>query len=395
MKTVNAKKSRFLSTLLASMLITSIFVSTPTSFAVDEVLVTTEAELIAAGINPAAVNVRIMADIQLNTKLVINHSMTITCGVDCTSSTRLPILSGQGIEITSGAIVTMSRLALNGLNLYPGDANYGISIQDGSHLYASYLDMSYNQLGLNANVAGFNVSNRSALTLSNSSLTWGANLSGLQQYAVNAQSGAGIIDISTSDFDFSSTNTVGAYSCLLNVDGDLVDTYPQLNLLNINTNSYMKFQLSGNDTFANMQSWAFPNVSTAMGNNRVGLIGQGGNRVYTRFAQSWAVNAIEQVIPPTASEINSVEYILTPTVVTLFVDLKDIYAYQFAYVDVKKNVLENGKLVLRYVNVDIVVLDEFARATIKTLVGIKVGDIIRVSMAENPDNIIVKWQHIK
>jgi len=45
MKTVNAKKSRFLSTLLASMLVTSIFVSTPTSFAVDEVLVTTEADL--------------------------------------------------------------------------------------------------------------------------------------------------------------------------------------------------------------------------------------------------------------------------------------------------------------------------------------------------------------
>jgi hypothetical protein len=64
-------------------------------------------------------------------------------------------------------------------------------------------------------------------------------------------------------------------------------------------------------------------------------------------------------------------------------------------VDVKKKVLVNGKLVLRYVNVDIVVLDEFARATIKTRIGIKVGDIIRVSMAENPDNLIVKWQHIK
>jgi hypothetical protein len=95
------------------------------------------------------------------------------------------------------------------------------------------------------------------------------------------------------------------------------------------------------------------------------------------------------------SEMNSVQYTLTNTVNTLVVDLADKYFYQFAYVDVKKKVLVNGKMVLRYVNVDIVVLDEFARATIKTRIGISIGDIIRVSMAENPDNIIVKWQHIK
>ena len=95
------------------------------------------------------------------------------------------------------------------------------------------------------------------------------------------------------------------------------------------------------------------------------------------------------------SEMNSVQYKLTNTVDTLIVDLADKYFYQFAYVDVKKKVLVNGKMVLRYVNVDIVVLDEFARSTIKTLVGIKVGDIIRVSMAGYPDNVIVKWQHIK
>jgi len=95
------------------------------------------------------------------------------------------------------------------------------------------------------------------------------------------------------------------------------------------------------------------------------------------------------------SEMNSVQYKLTNTVDTLIVDLADKYFYQFAYVDVKKRVLVNGKMVLRYVNVDIVVLDEFARSTIKTLVGIQVGDIIRVSMAGYPDNVIVKWQHIK
>lgn len=96
-----------------------------------------------------------------------------------------------------------------------------------------------------------------------------------------------------------------------------------------------------------------------------------------------------------ASEMNSVEYTLTNTVDTLVVDLEDKYFYQFAYVDVKKKVLVNGKMVLRYVNVDIVVLDEFARATINTRIGIQKGDIIRVSMADIPDNVIVKWQHIK
>lgn len=95
------------------------------------------------------------------------------------------------------------------------------------------------------------------------------------------------------------------------------------------------------------------------------------------------------------SERNSVEYTLTNTVDTLVVDLADKYFYQFAYVDVKKRVLVNGEMVLRYVNVDIVVLDEFARATIKTRIGIQKGDMIRVSMADFPDNIIVKWQRIK
>jgi hypothetical protein len=393
MKIVNAKKSRFFSTLLASMLITSIFVSTPTSFAVDEVLVTTEAELIAAGINPAALNVRIMADIQLNTKLLINHSMSITCSEECTTPFRT--ITGQGIEITSGADVTLSYLNLNGLSLYPGDANYGISIRDGSHLTASYLNMTYNQTGLNANVVGFNVYDGSSLTLANSSLAWGSNVSGLRQAAVYSQSGAAAVNVSDSNFDFSSTNTLGAYSCLLDVDGDLVADYPQLKLLNLRSDAYMQMQLSGTDTIANKQLWASPNVSTAVGSNRIGIIGGGRSNVYSRLANNWMVNLADVVLPPVASELNTVQYLLTPTIDTLFIDLADTYAYQFAYVDVKKYVLENGKSVLRYVNVDIVVLDDFARATIKTLVGIKIGDVIRVSMAGYPDNVIVKWQHIK
>lgn len=95
------------------------------------------------------------------------------------------------------------------------------------------------------------------------------------------------------------------------------------------------------------------------------------------------------------SEINSVEYTLTNTVDTLVVDLADSYAYQFAYVDVRKNVMVNGKMKAQYFNVDIVVLDEFARAIIKTRMGIKVGDIIRVSMAGYPDNMVVQWKHMK
>ena len=393
MKTVNAKKSRFLSTLLASMLVTSIFVNVPTSFAVDEVLVTTEAELIAAGINPAASNVRIMADIQLNTKLLINHSMSITCSEGCTTPFRT--ITGQGIEITSGADVTLSHLNLNGLSLYPGDANYGISIRDGSYLTASYLNMTYNQTGLNANVVGFNVYDGSSLTLANSSLAWGSNVSGLRQAAVYSQAGAAAVNVSDSNFDFSSTNTLGAYSCLLDVDGDLVADYPQLKLLNLRSDAYMQMQLSGTDTIANKQLWAYPNVSTAAGSNRIGIIGGGRSNVYSRLANNWMVNLADVVLPPLASELNTVQYLLTPTIDTLFIDLADTYAYQFAYVDVKKYVLENGKSVLRYVNVDIVVLDDFARATIKTLVGIKIGDVIRVSMAGYPDNVIVKWQHIK
>jgi hypothetical protein len=393
MKKGNVISKRFFSTLLATTLIASVAVSAPASFGADVVLVTTEAELIAAGINPAVTSVRIMADINLNTKLLINHSMSITCGETCTTPFRT--ITGQGIEITSGADVTLSQLNLNGLNLYPGEANYGISIRDGSHLTASYLNMTYNQTGLNANVAGFNVYDGSSLTLSNSSLAWGSNVSGLRQAAVYSQPGAAAVDISTSNFDFSSANTVGAYSCLLDVDGDLVADYPQLTLLNLRSDAYMQMQLSGMDSIANKQFWAYPNVSSAVGNNRVGIIGGTGTRVYSRFADNWMINLVDQVIPPVASEVSTVLYTLTSTTDTIFVDLADSYAYHFAYVDVKKMVLVDGKSVLRYVPVDLVVLDEFARATIKTLVGIKLGDIIRVSMAGYPDNVAVKWQLIK
>jgi hypothetical protein len=394
MKKGNGITLRFFSTLLVSVLITSAVVSAPASFAADETLITTEAELIAAGINPNAVNLRIMADINLNSKLVINHSLTMTCGDTCTAGTR--VLTGQGLEITSGAVVTLSRLTLNGLTGLAGQPSYGISIRDGSHLNASYLNMSYNQTGLNANVSGFNVLDRSTLTLSDSSLTWGSNVAGLQQYGVYAQSGANAVNINNSNFDFSSENTPGAYSCLIGVDGALVANYPQLNLLNLNSNSYLKLQASGADTIGNKQNWANPNVSAVAGNNRVGFIGTGyGAGIYTRNAQNWAVNAIDAIIIPDVSTVNYVGYTLTSTTDTIFVDLADSYGYQFAYIDVKKQVLVSGKLLWRYVPVDLVVLDAYGRAIIKTLVGIKLGDTLRVSMAGNPDNVVVRWQLVK
>jgi hypothetical protein len=117
--------------------------------------------------------------------------------------------------------------------------------------------------------------------------------------------------------------------------------------------------------------------------------------MYSRLATSWSANLVEPVVVPLASEINYVGYTLTATTDTIFVDLADSYAYQFAYIDVKKQVLVSGKLLWRYVAVDLVVLDEYARSTVKTLVGIKLGDTIRVSMAGNPDNIVVRWQLVK
>ena len=393
MKKEKVIRFRFLSTLLASVLIAGAVTSVPASFGADMLQIHTEAELIAAGIDPTALNIQIMADINLNTKLLINHSLTMTCGDTCTALTRT--ITGQGIDITSGAVVTLSNLSLNGLNQVAGQPNYGISIQDGSHLVGSNLNMTFNQTGLTNSVVGFNVYSGSQLSLSNSSLVWGANLSGLQQSAVYSQSGANAVNISGSNFDFSSTNTPGAYSCLLDVNGELVASYPKLTLQNLHTDAYMQLQLSGTDTVANNQLWAYPHVTAGAVSNRVGINGGGGTGMYSRLASSWSTNLVEPVGVPLASEINYVGYALTATTDTIFVDLADSYAYQFAYIDVKKQILVSGKLQWRYVAVDLVVLDEYAKATIKTLVGIKLGDTIRVSMAGNPDNIVVRWQLVK
>lgn len=133
------------------------------------------------------------------------------------------------------------------------------------------------------------------------------------------------------------------------------------------------------------------------------------NAIKSRFFSTLLISALMSsaaVVPPAAFAedvvttsnvelVNYVGYRLTSTTDTLIVDLADKYGYQFAYIHVKKKVLVGGKMVPRYVPVDLVVLDAFGKATIKTRVGIKLGDTIRVSMAGNPDNLVVRWQPVK
>lgn len=134
-----------------------------------------------------------------------------------------------------------------------------------------------------------------------------------------------------------------------------------------------------------------------------------GNVITFRFFSSLLASALISgavVSAPVASaeevttlksveQVNYVGYKLTSKTDTIMVDLADSYGYQMAYIDVKKKVSVRGKMVWRYVSVDLVVLDEFGKATSKTLVGIKLGDTLRVSMAGNPDNTVVRWQLVK
>jgi hypothetical protein len=106
---------RFFSRVLAMALISTVVVGLPNANAGIELQVHDPASLIAAGLNPAVTSVKINQNINLSTNLVINHDMSITRG-DLYTST-VPMISGAGIEITSGAIVTMSYLGLSGANV--------------------------------------------------------------------------------------------------------------------------------------------------------------------------------------------------------------------------------------------------------------------------------------
>jgi hypothetical protein len=99
--------------------------------------------------------------------------------------------------------------------------------------------------------------------------------------------------------------------------------------------------------------------------------------------------------PIAVEDLSTIRYAIATRTKTIFVDLADKYADQIVAVDVKKSVLKNGKYVLAYVPIDTVVLDEFGRVKIKTLVDIKVGNVIRVSLIDIPKNIPIKYVTVK
>ncbi len=95
------------------------------------------------------------------------------------------------------------------------------------------------------------------------------------------------------------------------------------------------------------------------------------------------------------ANLSTIEYTLTSSTNTIEIDLADKYWYQIVVVDVKKKVLVSGKYVLRYVRIDTVVLDEFAAVTLYTTIGIKAGDVIRVSVIGAVTDTPVKYVTVK
>lgn len=95
------------------------------------------------------------------------------------------------------------------------------------------------------------------------------------------------------------------------------------------------------------------------------------------------------------ANLSTILYTLTSSSNTLEIDLADKYWYQIVFVDVKKRVLINSKYVLSYVRIDTVALDEFAAATVSTTIGIKAGDVIRVSVVGSDTDTPVKYVTVK
>jgi hypothetical protein len=278
---------RFFSTMLVGALISSAVVNAPASFGIDAVQVYTQAQLIAAGVDPSTTSVKVAGNIDLTANLVINHSMTITRGDAYTTTT--PVISGKGIEIISGAVVNLSNLTLNGLDQQASDGNYGVMVQSGSQLTASYLTMSLSDPGVAGDIDGFNVDSASVLSLSNSTITWGANVVARQQHAVYAQSGAGAITLSNNTFTFSARNYVGAYSYLVSMQGALVSNYPSLTLAGNTQNARLKALLVGADSVLNKQTWADTYIPAVQGDS-IGILDGSTGGIYTKTAAGWKLN---------------------------------------------------------------------------------------------------------
>ena len=200
--------------------------------------------------------------------------------------------SAFGIAISGGATVAMDHLLLTGVDNQVGDGNYGVMVQGASTLNASYITMTLNTAG--ENNVGFNVDSGSTLNLSNSTLTWGAGVVGEQQYGVYAQSGAVAVVLDSNSFTFSATNTSGAYSYLIGMQGDAVANYPALTLTSNTNTSYMKLLLVGADSVVNKQTWAATThsyVSSVAGDNKVGIIDGINDGIYTYLNPSWILGS--------------------------------------------------------------------------------------------------------
>jgi hypothetical protein len=95
------------------------------------------------------------------------------------------------------------------------------------------------------------------------------------------------------------------------------------------------------------------------------------------------------------ANLSTILYTITGSTNKIEIDLADKYWYDIVFVDVKKRVLVNGKYVLRYVRIDTAVLDESAAATVYTKIGIKPGDVIRVSVVGAVTDTPVKYVTVK
>ena len=390
---------RTFSRVLAVALISSVVVGLPSANAGIELQIHDPAALIAAGLDPAVTSVRINQNINLSTNLVINHDMSITRGDLFTSG--VPMISGAGIEITSGAVVTMDYLGLSGAYAH-ADGNYGVMLQDGSSLNATNITMSMDYFARNN--TGYFVGTGSQLSLSKSSVTWGPNAVGSQQYAVYSQTGAGPISLSLNTFKFNSTNTANNYSTCVATEGDTVGDYADLSLSGNTCDAYMKLTLLGQDSVANKQAWAKQYVSPIEGDNRIGLMSgrnsDFANGLYTNLGTGWragyvAVMTTEEAAALAQANLNTINYTLSSSSTSIDIDLADKYGYQIVFVDVKKSVLVNGKYVLSYVRIDTAVLDEFGAVSINTTVAIKAGNTIRVSIIGAVEDTPVKYVTVK
>jgi len=390
---------RTFSRVLAVALISSVVVGLPSANAGIELQIHDPAALIAAGLDPAVTSVRINQNINLSTNLVINHDMSITRGDLFTSG--VPMISGAGIEITSGAVVRMDYLGLSGAYAH-ADGNYGVMLQDGSSLNATNITMTMDSFARNN--TGYFVGTGSRLSLSNSSVTWGPNAVGSQQYAVYSQTGAGPISLSLNTFKFNSTNTANNYSTCVATEGDTVGDYADLSLSGNTCDAYMKLTLLGQDSVANKQAWAKQYVSPIEGDNRIGLMSgrnsDFANGLYTNLGTGWragyvAVISAEEAAAIAKASLNTIEYSLSSSSTSIDIDLADKYGYQIVFVDVKKSVLVNGKYVLSYVRIDTAVLDEFGAVGLNTTVAIKAGNTIRVSIIGAVVDTPIKYVTVK